>query len=134
MLLYNCACSDPRRKQKSVQQWPSNYGGKTFVPLHDLQGNIVMLLTPQGEVAESTGYDAFGNSLSSFFSENPWGVASKRLNETGLIYYGRRYYAPHLGRWLTPDPLGLSAGPNLYALKKQQSIDPLLISLWPCHG
>jgi hypothetical protein len=35
--------------------------------------------------------------------------------ETGLVYFGRRYYDPALGKWLTMDPLGLKAGPNLYA-------------------
>lgn len=28
--------------------------------------------------------------------------------ETGLIYFGGRYYAPELGRWITPDPLYLN--------------------------
>jgi len=46
-------------------------------------------------------------------------------SETGLIYFGGRYYAPELGRWITPDPLFLDREPakitempkelNLYA-------------------
>jgi RHS repeat-associated protein len=36
-------------------------------------------------------------------------------DSTGLYYYGLRYYAPWLGRWLNPDPTGPSGGPNLYA-------------------
>jgi RHS repeat-associated protein len=34
--------------------------------------------------------------------------------ETGLGYHGARYYAPWLGRWLSPDPAGIKAGENLY--------------------
>ncbi len=34
--------------------------------------------------------------------------------ETGLYYYGYRYYLTELGRWLTRDPLGEAGGPNLY--------------------
>ena len=34
--------------------------------------------------------------------------------ETGNYYYRARYYSPELGRFLSPDPLGLSAGLNLY--------------------
>ena len=45
-----------------------------------------------------------------------WRFSSKRVDpETGLVYFGRRYYDPILGKWLTQDPLGLKAGPNLYA-------------------
>ena len=33
----------------------------------------------------------------------------------GLYYAQQRYYDPHLGRWLTPDPIGFSGGLNLYA-------------------
>jgi RHS repeat-associated protein len=33
---------------------------------------------------------------------------------TGLSYFGYRYYAPWMGRWLTPDPLGPRDHPNLY--------------------
>ncbi|MFA5186496.1 MAG: RHS repeat-associated core domain-containing protein [Patescibacteria group bacterium] len=25
--------------------------------------------------------------------------------ETGLVYFGKRYYSPEMGRWITPDPL-----------------------------
>ena len=35
--------------------------------------------------------------------------------ETGLHYNTHRYYNPQAGRYLTPDPLGLAAGPDLYA-------------------
>ncbi|GIF62408.1 hypothetical protein Ais01nite_04430 [Asanoa ishikariensis] len=40
--------------------------------------------------------------------------AGKELDETGLYYYGARYYAPWLGRWCSRDPAGLADGPNLY--------------------
>ncbi|MGE4574167.1 MAG: RHS repeat-associated core domain-containing protein [Parachlamydia sp.] len=35
--------------------------------------------------------------------------------ETDLIYFGRRYYDTQIARWITADPLGYEAGPNLYA-------------------
>lgn len=28
--------------------------------------------------------------------------------ETGLVYFGGRYYSPEMGRWITPDPLFLN--------------------------
>ena len=35
--------------------------------------------------------------------------------ETGLYYNYFRYYDPSTGRYITADPIGLVAGPNLYA-------------------
>lgn len=35
-------------------------------------------------------------------------------DSTGLYYYGARYYAPWLGRWLKPDPAGTVDGLNLF--------------------
>nr|NGX39925.1 putative deoxyribonuclease RhsC [Chlamydiota bacterium] len=41
---------------------------------------------------------------------------SKRHDaETGLIYFGRRYYDPELGRFITADPEGYVDSANLYA-------------------
>jgi RHS repeat-associated protein len=51
--------------------------------------------------------------------------------EVGLQYFGKRYYAPSLGRWLSADPLAVhepgSADLNLYAYVSGhvlQSVDP----------
>ncbi len=41
-------------------------------------------------------------------------TGKERDEETGLDYFGARYYAPWLGRWTSADPLGLQAGLNLY--------------------
>ena len=41
--------------------------------------------------------------------------SGKERDETGLYYYGARYYAPWMGRWLSADPAGLVDGVNLFA-------------------
>jgi RHS repeat-associated protein len=38
----------------------------------------------------------------------------ERDSSTGLYYYGARYYAPWLLRWINPDPAGTVDGLNLY--------------------
>ncbi len=96
---------------------------KPYIPLYDLFGNIQTLITPDGATIETYQYTAFGeetifdpsgNPLS--HSINPWRYCSKRTDdETGLLFFGRRYYDPSLGRWLTPDPAGFTDGANLYA-------------------
>ncbi len=42
----------------------------------------------------------------------------ERDASTGLYYYGARYYAPWLGRWLSCDPAGTVDGLNLYEFVK----------------
>jgi RHS repeat-associated protein len=46
----------------------------------------------------------------------------ERDEETGLYYYGARYYAPWLGRWTSPDPAGMVDGPNLYVYARDNPI------------
>jgi insecticidal toxin complex protein TccC len=40
--------------------------------------------------------------------------SGKERDATGLYYYGARYYAPWLQRWLNPDPAGDVDGVNFY--------------------
>jgi RHS repeat-associated protein len=63
-------------------------------------------------------YDAFGNTISqsgdlaSTFSHR---FSTKYFDpETGLYYYGYRYYSPELGRWVSCDPIEEQGGMNLY--------------------
>lgn len=89
---------------------------KIYVPIHDHNGNIVQLLDEHGNVTDGYHYSAFGEEEIDGSTPNPWRYSSKRKDpETGLIYFGRRYYAPDIGRWITPDPKGFGDGPNLYA-------------------
>jgi RHS repeat-associated protein len=56
--------------------------------------------------------------------------------ETGLCYNRFRYYDPHDGIYLSPDPLGLAAGPRLFAYVRDPTVeaDPFglsdTISVW----
>ncbi|MGL5029336.1 MAG: toxin TcdB middle/N-terminal domain-containing protein [Wolbachia pipientis] len=47
----------------------------------------------------------------------------ERDNSTGLYYYGARYYAPWLLRWINPDPAGTIDGLNLYQFVKGNPIN-----------
>lgn len=90
--------------------------GKPYAPIHDLNGNVTTLITSEGKVADTYRYTAFGVEITKPKLQNPWKFSSKRQDqESSLTYFGRRYYSPCLGRWLTPDPLAYQAGPNLYA-------------------
>ena len=52
--------------------------------------------------------------------------SGKELDEaTGLYYYGVRYYASWLGRWMSADPAGTVDGLNLYAFVKGTPISAI---------
>lgn len=42
--------------------------------------------------------------------------SGKERDASGLYYYGQRYYAPWLQRWINPDPAGVVDGLNLYGM------------------
>lgn len=62
--------------------------------------------SPYGELLRSEGYYAKENAMR--FSTKPTD------DETGLVYYGRRYYNPNQGRFLGRDPIQEEGGVHLY--------------------
>jgi RHS repeat-associated protein len=50
---------------------------------------------------------------------NPFRFSTKyQDDETDLLYYGYRYLNPSSGRWVSRDPVGEAAGPNVFAFCK----------------
>ncbi len=104
--------------------------GKVYAPLHDIRGSVCCLVDCEThQAAEWYRYTAFGEVTRYGESTgNPWGFSSKRLDEeTGLIYFGKRYYLPSIGRWISQDPLGTPESFNRYAYALNQPlsrIDP----------
>jgi RHS repeat-associated protein len=46
----------------------------------------------------------------------------ERDEESGFVYFGARYYSGWLGRWISPEPLALNDGPNLYTFVRDNPI------------
>jgi RHS repeat-associated protein len=93
--------------------------GYAYAPIHDHRGNVVALLYTNyfGNCIpyENYRYSAFGEEkILQLTTVNPWRFSSKRT-ENSLVLFGKRYYDPATGRWLSPDPEGFHDGPNLYA-------------------
>jgi RHS repeat-associated protein len=88
------------------------FGGRQFIPLHDLQGNMIALLSRVQNIVETYDFNAFGETKRTIYL-NPWRFGSKR-EEEGLLFFGKRFYSPKLKRWLSPDPLGFKDSRNLY--------------------
>ncbi|MDD2600449.1 MAG: hypothetical protein PHO37_14700 [Kiritimatiellae bacterium] len=90
----------------------------TYYALADANGNITEYLDDSGTVVAHYEYDAFGNTSDSSGDMDDdfiFRFSSKYLDaETGLYYYGYRYYDPVTGRWLSRDPIEEWGGNNLY--------------------
>jgi len=54
------------------------------------------------------------------------------LHSSGLVYFGARYYDVGIGRFITPDPLGMIDGPNMYLYCGNEPVN--LIDVWGLCG
>ena len=90
----------------------------TLLPLYDALGNMCGLMNSQGTVMAVYEYDAFGQTLREsgpYGASNSIGFSTKYTDlESGLIYYGLRYYNSSFGRFINRDPIEESGGVNLY--------------------
>jgi len=89
--------------------------------------NSTRQLTDQnGTTTASYSYDAFGVAEASIASANEYLFTGERLEtETGLIYLRARYVDPAIGRFISKDPLGISAGLNAYIYVENDPINKI---------
>src|ERR1043166_3938333 len=84
----------------------------------DGKGNVTYLVDSAQALAASYRYDPFGNLISSsgsLASANVYRFSSKEIHvNSGMYYYGQRFYDPNLQRWLNRDPIQEWGGINLY--------------------
>jgi RHS repeat-associated protein len=69
----------------------------------------------------STSYQS-GRSLAEVSLKRYRHVGKERDDETGLYYYGARYYAPWLGRWTRCDPARLKDSLSAYVYTRNRPI------------
>lgn len=97
-------------------------------PLYDPNNNVVGLIRlSDGIVSANYGYGPFGELVvdtESSSEASPFKWSSKYLDaETGLVYYGYRYYSPQAGRWIGRDPAEEGGGINLYGFVRNAPIE-----------
>ena len=98
----------------------------TFSLGSDANGNITDYTDYQGSTVAHFEYSPFGqvtfqsgemaDSFAYKFSTKYWDV------ETGLGYWGLRYYHPDLGRWISRDPIEESGGVMLYEFCRNDAV------------
>lgn len=85
----------------------------------DERGSVVAVTDAAQDVVQSYSYDPYGRVVGSAGGlDNPFrfvGTHGVLTDANGLVQMQDRYYDPDARRFLSEDPLGLSAGLNLYA-------------------
>jgi RHS repeat-associated protein len=107
---------------------PSQQGNQVhaFLRMPDhLGSSMASIELASGELVERTSFQAYGATESDYRPERwqsyrePYKFTGKEEDiEVGLVYFGARYYHPHLGTWASPDPFaihGLRGDLNPYA-------------------
>ncbi len=93
---------------------------KAYAAGSDANGNVVVYVDcADGTVAGRRDYGAFGEPVLTIgvAGSLPFGFSTKyEEKESGLYYYGFRYYNPSTGRWPSRDPIGEEGGLNLYSM------------------
>ena len=111
-----------------------------YAIVSDVVGTPRELVTGDGRIAWRAETDLWGERLSTVGLQEtgcPLGFPGQYHDEeTGWLYNYYRYYDPQTARYVSPDPLGLTAGPNQYSYVSDPLawIDPLgLVELPTTH-
>lgn len=111
-------------------------GGKTYFYSCDHLGSIRQVTDSAGNVVAQYSYSPFGERTKITVSgpDSDFGFAGTYHHaRSGLNLTLFRAYHSRLGRWLSRDPLGESAGSNLYSYVMNNplnAIDPLGLAGW----
>ena len=93
-------------------------GSESHLPAFDGNGNVMALVKASDQsISARYEYGPFGETLvvEENGVSNPFRFSTKyHDSETGLYYYGYRYYEPVTGKWLSRDPIQERGGINLY--------------------
>ena len=99
-------------------------GGESYYYSHDGLGSVRSITDASGSLTSKYDYTAFGRMYEPGCWSDPAAGLTQRFGFTGreampllgdsLLNYRNRSYAPGLGRFMSPDPIGYKGGVNLY--------------------
>jgi len=114
---------------------PADKEYKFYYYLHDNLGGIQSVLDDKGNVVCTNDYLPYGEERNGDCmnkDEEDYGFTGKEKDEeTGLMYYGARYYDPVIGRFTSMDPVTLGEGSKSLksVLKNPQTLNPYSYTL-----
>lgn len=87
--------------------------GNVYYYVNDHLGSPRLIRNESGATVWSSDYRPFGKA-SNEEGETKTFTGKEYDSDTGLYYYGARYYDPIIGRFISPDPSRQFASPYLY--------------------
>lgn len=85
---------------------PGDNGPLVQYHLGDHLGSSHVVIDQFGDWTNHEDFTPFGETSYGGFTKKRYRFTGKERDEhSGLYYYGARYYAPHLGRWMSCDPM-----------------------------
>jgi len=104
----------------------------TYLALQDGNKNITAYIdSSDGSIAAEYEYAPFGRTISKsgpMADEFAHRFAGYYFDpETGLIYYGYRYYDADMGRWINRDPIGEKGFKVVFKNKRAKGFEPLYV-------
>lgn len=92
--------------------------------LSDALGSVIALLKDDASVQNYYAYSPYGETTATANDEGNASEYTGRENDlTQAYYYRARYYDPILKRFISSDPIGLSAGLNFYAYANSNPVN-----------
>ncbi len=110
----------------ALVQLNDHVAGQRYLPAYDGNGNVITLTNAAtGATAAQYEYSPYGELLRATGTAaklNPFRFSTKYTDdETGLVYYGYRFYDPRNGRFINRDPIDIEGGYNLYAFVENKA-------------
>ncbi len=111
---------DDLQRECNQQPSPAHPTEQLVYHIADHLNSVVIDVDSAGDVDSYQAYQAYGSHAylvsadERYLYRNDYYYSGQTRDVSGLYYYGERYYAPQLGRWIAPDPAGLVDGLNVY--------------------
>tara|TARA_Y100000310_G_scaffold344921_1_gene460524 strand:+ start:1423 stop:2430 length:1008 start_codon:yes stop_codon:yes gene_type:complete len=83
--------------------FPSISASQIYYYNNDHLGSPAVVTDKDQNIVYQTEYDPFGEPIREQGNSNKIKYNSKQKDDTGLYYYGARYYNPQIGRFITAD-------------------------------
>jgi RHS repeat-associated protein len=108
----------------NVMGWVENAPAQ-MLPLHRLEYDPYGKVLVEEDVRVARTKKQRDQGVTAEWLDRPaFGFSTKYEDvETGLSYYGYRYYGPEMGRWLSRDPIGERGGLNLHGMVGNDSVN-----------